>query len=163
MFSSQIRDNLQAYQTLVYENISAVSDAHYSVARLIKLKREIMFCPNCGAENKEGAKFCVQCGTKLNQEPEAAPKPAETAYRATSSTSTTSQPIQKASAKNPVVAAILSFVIAGVGQMYNGEMKKGLLMLGGTIILGALTGGILAIAIWLWAIYDAYTVAKEMA
>ena len=25
------------------------------------------FCPNCGANNPAGAKFCVECGTKLSQ------------------------------------------------------------------------------------------------
>ena len=24
------------------------------------------FCPNCGAKLADGAKFCVECGTKLN-------------------------------------------------------------------------------------------------
>lgn len=32
-----------------------------------------MFCPNCGADNGEGAKFCLSCGTNL----QAAPAPSE--------------------------------------------------------------------------------------
>ena len=35
--------------------------------------------------------------------------------------------------KNPWLSFLLSFVITGTGQFYNGENKKGLAMLGGTL------------------------------
>jgi zinc-ribbon domain len=34
-----------------------------------------MFCPNCGAENDAGNRFCVNCGTTLSQKPAGAPAP----------------------------------------------------------------------------------------
>ena len=37
-----------------------------------------MVCPNCGAENRDEAKFCAQCGQQLTEEVEAEGKPSET-------------------------------------------------------------------------------------
>jgi TM2 domain-containing membrane protein YozV len=62
--------------------------------------------------------------------------------------------------KNPVVAAILSAVIVGVGQFYNGDTKKGVAMLVGAVILGAATAGVLWLALAIWSAFDAYRVAS---
>ena len=64
-----------------------------------------------------------------------------------------------AAPKSPGVALLLSFLICGVGQMYNGQVGKGFLMLIGCVALWfALLGWI----VWIWAMVDAYTTAKEM-
>ncbi len=68
--------------------------------------------------------------------------------------------------KNPALAAILSFLIPGLGQIYNGEIGKGLIIivvqvinfLLATIIIGIFTG----LAVFIWAIYDAYVVAQRL-
>ena len=62
--------------------------------------------------------------------------------------------------KNPVLAAILSAVIVGVGQFYNGDVKKGAIMLIGAVILGAATAGALWLALAVWSAIDAYQVAN---
>jgi len=62
--------------------------------------------------------------------------------------------------KNPVLAAILSAVIVGVGQFYNGDIKKGAIMLIGAVILGAATAGALWFAAAIWSAIDAYQVAN---
>lgn len=60
--------------------------------------------------------------------------------------------------KSPFVAAILSLLIVGVGQMYNGEVGKGFLMLIGCLLLwAAMMGWIINI----WSIIDAYVVASR--
>jgi TM2 domain-containing membrane protein YozV len=68
--------------------------------------------------------------------------------------------------KNPGLAAILSFFIVGLGQMYNGQIGKGLLLLVAAIISGILwtifIGIIFSIVIWIYAIYDAYTTAQRI-
>lgn len=70
--------------------------------------------------------------------------------------------------KNPVLAAILSLIIVGVGQIYNGETAKGIIIIVVQIILSALivpTAGItflVFLVVWFWAIYDAYKVAKRI-
>lgn len=60
--------------------------------------------------------------------------------------------------KSPFLAAILSLFIVGVGQMYNGEVGKGFLMLFGCILLWTVMLGWI---INIWAIIDAYSVANR--
>ena len=62
--------------------------------------------------------------------------------------------------KNPVLALVLSLVIVGLGQFYNNDWKKGLLMLGGTILLSVPTGGVAWLAFAIWSVIDAHMVAK---
>lgn len=68
--------------------------------------------------------------------------------------------------KNSGLAAILSFFISGLGQIYNGQIAKGLIItvvqiinaLLTMIFIGFVTGGI----VWIWAIYDAYSTAQKI-
>lgn len=75
-------------------------------------------------------------------------------------------------AKNPILAAILS-IIPGLGQVYCGQLVRGIVIfiivavLAG-IIAGFLSGligslsflfGLIPLALWLWNIYDAYKLA----
>jgi TM2 domain-containing membrane protein YozV len=66
---------------------------------------------------------------------------------------------QYVTGKNPPVAMILSFFIPGVGQFYNGDMKKGAVMLGAAVVFGALTAGLGWLAMAIWSAVDAYQVA----
>jgi len=74
---------------------------------------------------------------------------------------------QYAEGKNPAVALILSFFLTGIGQLYNGDVKKCLLMWGicvVIIILAVITGGaagILIMGVWIWSMIDAYNVASR--
>jgi TM2 domain-containing membrane protein YozV len=71
-------------------------------------------------------------------------------------------PVTAPKQKNPILAAIGSFFIPGLGQVYNGEgFVKGLLYLIGTLI-GWIILFIPGLAIWLFGIYKAYKVAKDM-
>lgn len=64
------------------------------------------------------------------------------------------------SEKNPVLAAVLSAFIVGLGQFYNNDWKKGLAMLGGVIVLAVPTAGVAWLGIAIWSAIDAYNVAK---
>lgn len=66
---------------------------------------------------------------------------------------------------NPILAAILSFIIPGLGQIIAGETKRGLIFLVAAIVLGIITGmivfaGILSLALAIYAAYDAYQIAS---
>lgn len=117
-----------------------------------------MKCPKCQTENRADSQFCVECGRSLNvvvrpDEGIRGPRPPSPARR-------------YAQGKDPILAAILSFILPGIaiGQFYNGDVKKGLVMLVGAIILGSTGFKVLGIAIWVWpwvwSIIDAYQVAK---
>jgi TM2 domain-containing membrane protein YozV len=62
--------------------------------------------------------------------------------------------------KSAGLAAVLSFFISGLGQIYNGQILKGLIIIVVQIINGALTtiliGWIPLAIVWVWAIIDAY-------
>jgi len=64
-----------------------------------------------------------------------------------------------ASLKSPGIALLLSILIPGVGQMYNGQVGKGILMLIGCVLLWIV---LLGWIIWLWSAIDAYQTAKAM-
>lgn len=66
-------------------------------------------------------------------------------------------------AKNPILAAFLSFLLPGMGQIYVGKILFGLGLIVLAFIISTLTiflisifGIIIYIIIWLYAIYDAY-------
>ncbi len=68
--------------------------------------------------------------------------------------------------KNPTLAAILSFIIAGVGQIYNGEVVKGIIIIAVQIVNVALMALVIGFItwpiVWIWSIYDAHKVAKRI-
>ncbi len=67
---------------------------------------------------------------------------------------------------NAILAAILSFIIPGLGQIIAGETMKGLIFLAIAIILGVLYSfvssfiGIISFLFAVYAAYDAYQLAK---
>ena len=109
------------------------------------------YCPNCGkALTNQTSNFCDNCGTKINN----VIPPQQTG---------TAQPIAQpvAEEKNPVLAAVCSLFIPGLGQVYDGKMARGFAIFFGTLIglfIYILPGAI----VWLFGIYDAYSTAKKM-
>ncbi|MCK5233334.1 MAG: zinc ribbon domain-containing protein [Candidatus Aenigmarchaeota archaeon] len=98
------------------------------------------FCSHCGKKISSHAEICPKCGVRQKQ--------------------------VRTEVKSSGLAAVLSFIIPGLGQIYNGQIGKGLLFL----VLGGLFGllsfiliGIpLLFALWAYAIYDAYTTAEKI-
>lgn len=66
---------------------------------------------------------------------------------------------------NAGIAAVLSFFISGLGQIYNGQIIKGLFIIVVQAINLALTailiGWIPFAIVWIWAIFDAYFVGAR--
>jgi TM2 domain-containing membrane protein YozV len=117
-----------------------------------------MFCSACGANNDSNAKFCHACGQLVAGAPTTAPPPVDHGSMR-GATQTQVQP-QVVTGKSPVVAAILSALIVGVGQFYNGDVKKGAIMLAAAVILGGASLGLLWFVCAVWSAVDAYQVAK---
>jgi TM2 domain-containing membrane protein YozV len=68
--------------------------------------------------------------------------------------------------KNPGVAAVLSFFFTGLGQIYNGQIGKGILFIILQIISIVLMfsgiGFITFPIIWIWGMVDAYKTAEKI-
>ena len=117
-----------------------------------------MFCSSCGSPNDNGATFCQKCGKALSSDSSTSQshERGDERMRDTQSPQSSSA---TATGKNPVLAAILS-LIPGVGQFYNGDVKKGWIMLGITVVGNIVTLGWAWLPMFIWAAYDAYQVAS---
>ncbi len=66
--------------------------------------------------------------------------------------------------KSSGIAVILSFFIPGLGQIYNGQIGKGILIIILFVIFGALSSILIGIpfylALWVYSMYNAYKVAE---
>jgi len=60
--------------------------------------------------------------------------------------------------KDAGIAAVLSLIIPGLGQMYVGKVGRGIIILLITIVLSVVLIGFI---IWIWNIFDAYNLAKK--
>lgn len=71
--------------------------------------------------------------------------------------------------RNPLYAAVLSFLIAGVGQLYLGRYLRAAVFLSLEVLTGVLylyyaegLGAVLNIAVSVYAAFDAYRLAVRM-
>ncbi|MCS3901013.1 DUF5683 domain-containing protein [Methanococcus voltae] len=68
--------------------------------------------------------------------------------------------------KSPALAAILSFFIPGLGQIYNGEIIKGIIIIVLFVIsffaIAILIGFIMLPIVWLYAVCEAYNTANKI-
>lgn len=68
--------------------------------------------------------------------------------------------------KNSGLAAVLSFLLTGLGQIYNGSIGKGLMLIVVQVInaflMVILIGFITYPLVWIWSIYDAYKSAERI-
>ncbi len=98
------------------------------ISRLIPAHTFLSLCRHCAAQGISDGGYCVSCAAI--KKGEAAPAP----YRA------------------PVLAAIMSFIIGGFGQIYNGQVAKGLLIFCTSWL----------IIPWIIGIRDAYVTAQKI-
>ncbi len=112
-----------------------------------------MFCARCGIANVDAAHFCRKCGTQLAQV-------------ASSSPSAHPQIVIMKSAKSPGVAVILSFFWCGLGQIYNGQIGKGIIMMicyfVSCLLIFVLIGLLSTPILWIWGMVDAYSTAERL-
>lgn len=68
--------------------------------------------------------------------------------------------------KNPTIATLLSFFFAGLGQIYNGQIGKGVIFIISYAISALLCyiiiGFITTPIIWIWGMVDANKSAKKI-
>ena len=116
---------------------------------------KVPFCSKCGKEVTEEMNVCPYCGNPLKVIPSSMAVPVSRVTVAT---------------KNSGLAAVLSLLIPGAGQMYSGQIGRGLLFLFIVIPLTAIIAVLffwlifplfLPLAFWIWNIFDAYNICNE--
>ena len=135
-----------------------------------------MYCPNCGTETTPDSEFCQKCGTNLNEGAKQAGVPPNVTY---------AMPL-----KSTGIAAVLSFLFTGLGQVYVGKIARGIifvcigacvgvlssiLILSGVVVdtnaetieytMSYIAAGavilIAYLAFWIWQIFDAHKLANQ--
>jgi len=137
-----------------------------------ELSADVRFCPACGVPVATPAppggsqpgvsveagtgKYCQHCGEVIPKEAEICPKCGRRVMEAP----------RVPEQKNPGIAAVLSFLFTGLGQIYNGQIGKGIsfIVLGVVLALTVifLIGIILYPLFWIYNIYDAYRSAQRI-
>lgn len=104
------------------------------------------FCSNCGEVIADAAEICPECGVRQHR---AATTQGE---------------------KSPAIAAALSFIIVGLGQIYNGQVLRGIVfhvLMWFITIFAVFTFWLIfplliPFGFWLFNIYDAYDQAQKI-
>ncbi|MGP8190241.1 MAG: double zinc ribbon domain-containing protein [Methanobacterium sp.] len=118
-------------------------------------------CPKCGVRQPEvkKTKYCTNCASQIDQNAEICP---QCGVRQPGS-ATFKQPVIQ---KNPGIAAVLSALFVGLGQIYNGEILKGIILIiayaVSCVLIFVLIGFITTPILWLFGVYDAYNTANKI-
>src|SRR6266852_7684659 len=122
-----------------------------------------MFCSGCGRQMDAGEQFCPGCGLKN-------PAPQSTSMVASAGTGVApaqipAQQIIVVAEKSPGLAAVLSFFWAGLGQIYNGEISKGIILLVcyavSCVLMAVVIGFVTTPILWIYGMIDAYKTAEK--
>lgn len=101
-----------------------------------------MFCENCGKEIPDNVRFCGNCGKQIRK--------------------TTNNATEE---KNMFLALFLSIFLAGLGLVYAGDKKKGIILFIAILIFNRLRKFeiffLIAIILWIYAIYETYRQVKR--
>lgn len=100
-------------------------------------KRKNMYCSKCGIKIDDGQTFCDKCGARVGS---AEGGGQNTTY------------VVSIRDKSAGIAAVLSFLVMGLGQIYVGKIARGLLLMFSYIVFVVIE--ILLIFAWLWDPYS---------
>ena len=135
-------------------------------------------CPHCHEHVSDMAEACPHCGEALPiavvqalSSALGAPSPQpfmSTGWAPTHVTGISPRTyVAESSTLRPWLAAALSLV-CGLGQLYNGQVVKGLILLGGAVaitaaivVLQSSLAAVIAPLWWVYAIVDAYMVGRR--
>lgn len=99
-----------------------------------------VYCSSCGEVIKKDAEICPECGVRQQGTPQ--------------------------QAKNPGLAAVASFFFSGLGQIYNGQLGKGLILIVvqavNVALMFVLVGFLTYPIVWIYGIWDAYKTAEKI-
>jgi len=135
------KKDISLNQNVVKSNKNEDVSLDRKVAELPRTN-ESVFCRSCGKQIKSEAEICPHCGVRQKKD------------------------VRSLSPKSPGIAAIASFLFAGLGQIYNGEFIKGFLFMIVQVInlllMFLVIGFITYPIVWAIGIYDAYRSAEKI-
>lgn len=106
------------------------------------------FCSGCGTAVAMDTRFCPKCGTVQGMPVAATPV------------------VVVRERKEPWFALALSFIFSGLGQIYNGEIGKGIAFIIAhfisLLLIMVVVGFITTPIIWIWGMVDAYKSAERI-
>lgn len=133
---------------------------------------DLRFCESCGKTTPSDAKFCYSCGKGI---PVASERSGGLPVPPPSPRAPVNQPLPHVVVsppappvyyKNPGVATILSFFWMGAGQIYNGQIGKGILFIIlyaiSAMLMFLLIGFITTPILWIIGMIDANSAAKSI-
>lgn len=117
-----------------------VSDSAQAGASSREPGPDEVYCRDCGSIIKERAEICPECGVRQRS-----------AFLS--------------NVDESGVAAVASLLIPGAGQIFLGHLERGLLFIAATFVAAFmsmfLVGIPVLLAIWVYAIYDAYKLGED--
>lgn len=114
---------------------------------------EKKFCANCGQAVNANQAICLGCGCPLAQ--------TQMGNRMNNAQNGGQKTIQP-SGKSASTAVLLTCLITGLGQMYLGQVLKGVVILLAAIVIGVATAGVGGLVIWIVAMADASKIGKKL-
>lgn len=117
----------------------------------------MVFCPNCGANNDTGSKYCAVCGKEFPNQ-NAGFNPSDTTRSDPNSCCNT-----KYEEKSMALAVFFSILLPGLGVIYVGKTTEGLMML--ILAVLCLFLGFIFVLPWfgcvvIWLVSLVYTAVK---
>lgn len=145
----------------------------------INLSKNLKYCPSCGEKlnDERNIKFCSNCGASLentnsSEQLQYTKEEAKQVQHTQIDNLAQPEQLQHTQANNlvqpeqltvsPGLATILSLLLIGLGQMLNGQLVKGILMLIISVLIGIMTGFLIAPFLWIFSGIDAYQCAKKL-
>ena len=115
-----------------------------------ELDASVVVCPECGfrlIQEEPQTKFCQSCGEKININAEICP---HCGVRVAG--------VAPSGEKSVLLAAILSFLFPGLGQLYNGQTHKAVTFIiayiVSAVLIMILIGFVLVLIVWIWSLVD---------
>lgn len=117
-----------------------------------ELDVSVVVCPECGFrlipdESDSQTKYCQTCGEKIHINAEICP---HCGVRVGG--------VARSEEKSVVLAALLSFIFPGLGQLYNGQSHKAVTFIiayiVSAVLIFILIGFILVVLVWVWSLID---------
>ena len=120
-----------------------------------EVSEKAIFCPKCGVHPLNDSKFCQECGKPTVEKQEICTSCGVRLIH-------TSYVLPSFPAKRPGTAAVLS-LFPGLGQLYLGQITKGISLFFAWSVLSVVSAGMLSLPLWITIGIDAYLVGRKLA